>query len=87
MQLKYFNNNLLFVKMQTRSLTRYAARALYTVDINFDEASEAWKTNKQSIGNGMYKYICCQKTKNGKNCNCKCLPGSNYCKRHNKSDN
>jgi hypothetical protein len=27
-------------------------------DINFDEASEAWKQNKKSIGNGMYKYIC-----------------------------
>ena len=27
-------------------------------NINFDEASEEWKKNKKSIGNGMYKYIC-----------------------------
>jgi len=28
------------------------------VDINFDEASTAWKLNKKSIGNGCYKYVC-----------------------------
>ena len=27
----------------------------YKVEINFDEASEAWKSNKKCIGNGHYK--------------------------------
>jgi hypothetical protein len=31
-------------------------KPLYDVDINFDEASEAWRSNKTSIGNGEYKY-------------------------------
>jgi len=30
---------------------------LYEVDIDFDDASEAWRANKKSIGNGQYKYI------------------------------
>jgi hypothetical protein len=29
----------------------------YDVDIDFDEASEAWRANKKSIGNGMFKYV------------------------------
>ena len=35
----------------------------FRVNINFDEASECWKANKKSIGNGCYQYICLQKTK------------------------
>jgi hypothetical protein len=29
---------------------------LYDVDIDFDEASIAWRANKKSIGNGQFKY-------------------------------
>lgn len=29
----------------------------YDVNIDFDEASDAWRSNKKSIGNGMFKYI------------------------------
>ena len=29
----------------------------YAVNIDFDEASNAWKANKRSIGNGSYRYI------------------------------
>ena len=36
---------------------------LCDVNIDFDGASEAWKNNKKSIGNGSYKYKC-------KNINC-----------------
>lgn len=43
--------------MQTRSQTNYEKNALYEVDIDFDEASKLWKSNKKSIGNGCYKYI------------------------------
>jgi hypothetical protein len=37
-------------------LPNYIQKPLYDVDINFDEASEAWRANKTSIGNGQYKY-------------------------------
>jgi hypothetical protein len=65
--------------MLTRSKTRNLLPALYEVNIDFDEASKAWKANKKSIGNGQYKYIC---LKNNINCKNKCLPGENFCKTH-----
>jgi hypothetical protein len=43
--------------MNTRSQTTYEKKALYEVNIDFDEASEAWRANKKYIGNGSYKYI------------------------------
>ena len=43
--------------MKTRSQTNYENSALYEVNIDFNEASEAWKANKRSIGNGSYKYV------------------------------
>ena len=43
--------------MNTRSQTTYEKKALYEVNIDFDEASEAWRANKKYIGNGTYKYI------------------------------
>jgi hypothetical protein len=43
--------------MNTRSQTTYENKALYEVNIDFDEASEAWRANKKYIGNGSYKYI------------------------------
>jgi len=55
------------------------------VYIDFDEASDAWKSNKKSIGNGCYKYICCQKTKQNKNCKRESLPSNIYCSIHCKS--
>jgi len=42
--------------MQTRSQTRYEKKEVYTVDIDFDAASVAWKQNKRSTGNGCYVY-------------------------------
>jgi hypothetical protein len=68
--------------MKTRSQTRYEKSALYDFDFDFDDASIAWKSNKKSLGLGMYKYICPVKSKNGKNCNFKCLAGEIYCKNH-----
>ena len=29
---------------------------VYEVNIDFDEASKEWRSNKKSIGNGMYEY-------------------------------
>ena len=56
--------------------------ALYEVNIDFDEASKAWKANKKSIGNGSYKYICCGITKTGNKCNRQSLNFVDYCKTH-----
>jgi hypothetical protein len=71
--------------MQTRSQTRYEKGALYTVNINFDEAIQAWRSNKKHIGNGYYKYICGHLTKNGLNCRRESIAGSEYCALHNKN--
>ena len=38
--------------MNTRSKTKSNNIALYEVNIDFDEASIAWKANKKYIGNG-----------------------------------
>jgi hypothetical protein len=57
---------------------------IYEVNIDFDEASEAWKANKKSIGNGSYKYICLQKTKAGNQCKNQSLLGYDCCTIHKK---
>lgn len=54
----------------------------YEVDIDFDGASEAWKANKKSIGNGSYKYVCQKVGLKGTNCISRCLSGEHYCKTH-----
>jgi len=68
--------------MKTRSQTKYENSALYEVKIDFDAASEAWKSNKKSIGNGSYKYVCSKRGKNNNCCIAKCLPGEDYCRVH-----
>ena len=69
--------------MQTRSQKkRENTIPKYEVNIDFDEASTAWKANKKSIGNGEYKYICIIKT--GVNsCRREAMKGCNVCKTHN----
>jgi hypothetical protein len=43
---------------RTRSQTRnQVPLPTYDVEIDFDEASEAWLRNKKSVGNGQYRYI------------------------------
>ena len=44
--------------MKTRSQTMYEKSALYTVDIDFDNASKAWRQNKKQDGQGQFKYVC-----------------------------
>jgi hypothetical protein len=73
--------------MKTRSQTKYENLARYEVKIDFDAASEAWKANKKSIGNGSYKYVCAKRGKNNHFCSTKCLAGENYCRKHLKECN
>ena len=70
--------------MQTRSQTKIKSqsKSLYEVNIDFDGASEAWKANKKSIGNGSYKYICSILKANGEKCGINCIPNEDCCKRH-----
>ena len=58
---------------------------IYEVDIDFDDASAAWRMNKKSTGGGCYKYICEAKTQLGNNCLREPMKGCAYCKTHNKS--
>ena len=71
--------------MNTRSKTKPLELTtpefvLYDVNIDFDEASREWQSNKKSIGNSSYKYVC-QKV-GTKICRSKCLAGEHYCSKH-----
>jgi hypothetical protein len=55
----------------------------YEVNIDFDEASTAWKANKKSTGGGCYKYVCNHRNKNNKKCKRNPIPGCNFCSKHN----
>lgn len=74
--------------MLTRSGKEYLQNSnnqktvMFDVNIDFDEASNAWKLNKKTIGNGCYKYKCIKITKTGKPCNKESLPNINYCRWH-----
>jgi len=50
----------------------------FEVNIDFDEASNAWLNNKKSIGNGQFKYICTKLIKTGPNKGTKCGKTSDY---------
>ena len=79
--------------MQTRSQTKNQTRsewvpttvAVYEVDIDFDEASKMWKFNKKRMGNGTYKYICCELNKSGLKCGRNIADDTACCKTHNKN--
>lgn len=55
---------------------------LYTVDINFDEASDEWHANKKRVGHN-YVYICDQTViKTGTKCNKVCYKDGLTCFIH-----
>lgn len=69
-------------KMETRSQTIYNKRPLYEVNIDFDEASEAWRQNKKQVSPGHFKYICTVLKKDGKTCYKNCYKNNDYCWAH-----
>ena len=73
--------NYVKTKMKTRSQTRQEKQQLYEVNIDFDGASEIWRANKKSIGNGQYKYICIAEKK-GIKCGKSCYKETSYCWQH-----
>ena len=42
--------------MQTRSQTKEVNVHEYSVDIDFDESSRAWRANKRHMGDGHFEY-------------------------------
>jgi hypothetical protein len=66
--------------------TEIPSLQIYEVNIDFDDASAAWRMNKKSTGGGCYKYICEAKTQLGNNCLREPMIGCAYCKTHNKSN-
>jgi hypothetical protein len=58
------------------------------VDIDFDEAIKEWRSNKKSVGNGQYKYLCqlidtkCIKGTQNSVCERVCYKGTNKCWKH-----
>ena len=71
--------------MKTRSQIKYENSGIYEADIDFDGASEAWKENKKSSGNGCYKYRCIAfVAKTGIKCEKFSKSGCDYCAMHNK---
>jgi hypothetical protein len=75
------------IRMKTRSQTKPIELTapnfvLYEVNIDFDEASREWQSNKKSIGNSSYKYVCQKVGNTGKMCRSKCLAGQHYCSKH-----
>ena len=51
--------------MQTRSQSK---QNILEFNIDFDEASRMWNSNKKKLPNGCYKYVCGKVLKNGKFC-------------------
>jgi hypothetical protein len=66
---------------QINNVQKINERQEYNVNINFDEASDAWRQNKKSIGNGSYKYICISKKKEIQ-CGKSCYKNLTYCWQH-----
>jgi len=66
--------------MKTRSQTQNTV--LYEVNIDFDEASKAWRQNKKHLGNCQYKYVCPYEKKDGAPCGKACYKQSQYCWTH-----
>ena len=62
--------------MKTRSQSRE-----FEVNIDFDEASKLWNSNKKRLNNGCYEYVCGKQLENGLFCKRK-LKNSQFCWVH-----
>jgi hypothetical protein len=77
--------------MNTRSKTRQLLQELEFV-FDFDNASECWKANKKSTGNGCYTYICGAVLKTGGGgggggvCQRSPMKCSDFCSLHSKKN-
>jgi len=56
------------------------------VNIDFDDSIREWRSNKKSLGNGQYKYICAEYSKKGNKCMRERINDCEYCSLHKKSN-
>ena len=72
--------------MKTRSHTKIEKELVprYTVEIDFDGASEAWRANKKLLSNCCYQYVCGQISITGKKCCRKPVGDTERCVMHKK---
>jgi len=61
--------------------TKEPTQNILEVNIDFDDAIREWRSNKKSIGNGQYKYICPIIVK-GNICGRSCYKGETCCWTH-----
>ena len=82
--LNKINNN----SSSKKEMKREKENPLYTVDINFDEASSEWHLNKRRKGHE-YIYICLETIKSEKNkvCGKKCYQYNSTCFIHRNRNN
>lgn len=71
--------------MLTRSQSKQAIQ-MFVMNIDFEEASNAWRQNKIKQPNGCYKYKCMGQIKNGSCCKRPSVKNSDYCKIHYNKD-
>ena len=81
-------------KIEETTITKRENTILLIIDIDFDEASNEWKKNKNVLKCGMYSYKkgkqnCCyinnennENNENNKKCRKKHIIGNNYCENH-----
>jgi hypothetical protein len=54
----------------------------YSNQIDFDEASRAWRENKKCLKNGRFAYICGKVTKTGNRCERRPKENESFCFQH-----
>lgn len=69
--------------MKTRSQTKQEL-SQYTVEIDFDGASQAWRSNKKLLPNCCYQYVCGVVSISGKKCCRKPIGDTERCAIHKK---
>jgi hypothetical protein len=56
---------------------------IFEVNIDFNDASLAWRANKRSIGGGCYTYKCPHVGNKNRKCRNEPIPSQEYCNKHN----
>ena len=54
---------------------------MYNINIDFEESSKVWRSNKINLGNGYFQYCCQQLTKKNEKCKNK-IYKDNFCHLH-----
>ena len=65
--------------MQTRSMSKIVE---YKVNIDFDEASRYWHSNKKKLPNCCYQYVCGFQKQNGNFCKKTRVKNKEHCNQH-----